>query len=472
MGIKHGANLYAFFKYGLYRKDAKKIKLYVDGENLRHKGKISVNTLLHVPEPAIAKTSVDYLYGLVLMLERIFRVSIDPSNVIVFMDGKRVANKCARPSSQFKESFIRNEFMRCCENCGFTVKRLLYGESEMQMYAQRDRENELNIFVSTDSDMFGICYGHTPVVKSLCSDGDGDHEFDFNFRNLKIQIPKRNVPGFYDDNFNYPDLYEVKDSCLWISTKPGRVEFIGFDYAHLRLEIKPTVFRTLIAMCGTDFNDYFITHTMLDAILTPNDCNREFNLMVLNEQKDIINIAAGLIYMGIRYGGHLRVSSKTASNSVQKSNLDYFRIILKRYVQYITSYEMDNCAPPEVNPVAIVRRIIMAMSDGKTSLVRSKLRVWCQLNALETVLHNFETNKTKMYTGMNVYNEGDSNIHTSKNDNKSNSTALSTPNIMTNVEEKMDIFNTENLKNSDCANTDNGNIYSILDLLDMETQKM
>lgn len=381
MGIKHGPTFYSYFTHGLYNKKPKQIKLNIDGENIRHKGKVAKHITVVNPENAIAFGGFNYLLGLVQQLESIFKIKIKSSDVLVYMDGKRDSSKCDRRISLYEEATIHNRFIKFCENYGFNVICLGDGEeSELHMYLKRDQECELNIFISTDADMFGICYEHVP---KLC-----DTSFNFNELTTLTHTDHHNV---IDENFSYPDGLKIKDSCLWISPIKN-LQFIGFDGAKFRINIKPVVFRVLITLSGTDYNKHFITNTMLKSILTSVDINHTFIMDFINNLTNLLDITVCLIYVGLRYGGSLCRHDKTTIDS--STNLDHLQSIIERYSQYILTAKLS-AAVPKINVEQIQKLILNFMMNKKGNITAKIAKNWCESNSVQTALNNFQQNYSK-----------------------------------------------------------------------------
>ncbi|XP_025194297.1 uncharacterized protein LOC112593917 [Melanaphis sacchari] len=186
------------------------------------------------------------------------------------MDGKRVQNKEKRNQEfDVDVSLIRDTFKEACEREGYRVIQLTAGEGELQMYLQRDKSTNLNVFFTKDSDMLSILYGHAPIVTG------------------KASVVKRAYPvadaytNVIDQNDDYDKCVEVYDSCAWIecesNNKPMRI--YGFDDTVNRLKFSKLVFRTFCAMCGTDFTDPLLTPSMITGFFT---CIRPDELAMVN----------------------------------------------------------------------------------------------------------------------------------------------------------------------------------------------
>ena len=140
-----------------------RINLYVDGENIRFKGMTNSNVESDNAERRIAQDAFAYLDRIRQRLTtHLFRrryvdsgatsahrTKRDFDKVYVYMDGRRPHNKVTRiVNVTVDHSIIRNALMDICRMHAplYEVVLLEYGESELFMYADRDKAAALNIF--------------------------------------------------------------------------------------------------------------------------------------------------------------------------------------------------------------------------------------------------------------------------------------------------------------------------------------
>lgn len=129
----------------VYNATARKVNLYVDGENMRFKGMTKTNRESDNAEERIARGSFAYIESLrQRLIAYLFRANgvCDFKNTFVFMDGKRPGNKITRViDNTINHSIVRETLIKCCESHpNYTPVVLDYGESELFMYINRDRE--------------------------------------------------------------------------------------------------------------------------------------------------------------------------------------------------------------------------------------------------------------------------------------------------------------------------------------------
>ncbi|ATY70194.1 polh/gran [Tomelloso virus] len=382
MGIKNGApNIIANIRCGLYNTGAQKYKINVDGELMRYKGMIELNLCKNNAEEAIAATSFDYMKKLIDNIEllRGYRAC----EVIVFMDGARVANKESnRADFKYDVGLIRLTFKLICSEYGYTVNELQHGESELQMYLQRDKSVELNVFLTNDSDMISICYGHTPTIKFQDSLDE----------NLKSIIEAQNfdsiTTSIEDRNYTY-DLSKVEsllDSCVWINCGKKQVTAIGFDFIETRLYYSVSAFRTFIAFCGTDFTSCLLTDSMVSTVLLSEKQDIEF----INTLKSAHEIAACLLVLGLRGNGTIKRFSE--ESKTQTFAMDEISKTIKMYLNYIGTGKMLNCTIARPCMSLACRHYLYAMRDKSTCFVKNAMVKWAKSTTLSEAIEQLRQN--------------------------------------------------------------------------------
>lgn len=419
MGIKNGApEIISNIRRGLYNKRAKVYKIIVDGELMRYKGMIENNLTKHNAEEAIAATSFDYMKNMIDEIE--VHCGYKAKEIIVYMDGSRVFNKESNRSDfRFDASLIRTVFKSICYEYGYTVRELAHGESELQMYLQRDKDVHLNVFLTNDSDMISICYGHVPKIQypELVNNDDVNSKQDCNInwheskpgliKNYvnKISKPPLNIIeaqampdttltkstySIIDYNCTYKGEYgcgdevQVFDSCLWINCGKS-ITAIGFDFIDSRIKYNKLVFRIFMALCGTDFTNNLFTDSMISGILLANEKDIEF----VNGLSDIHEIIAILLLLGIRSGGTLKRFDEKAKLSTFDEN--EIEDSISMYLQYIDSGEMKNAIIPRPCMPLACRHYIYAMKGAQDAcFVKSALQNWAYKITLSEVIENLK----------------------------------------------------------------------------------
>lgn len=373
MGIRNGApNILKCIKRGLYHRSAKNYTIYVDGEFMRYKGMIDNNMAKADAEAAIAQTSFEYLRRIVNDIEELLgkRAKL----IKVFMDGERVSNKTTKRSEfYFDSGLIRVMFKRLCAcQQNFAVKELKYGESELQMYLTRDQSNDLNVFLTNDSDMISICYGHTPKVSE-----------NYDRRQHTQHQVKLLEKSIADDNNEYVKDFDVLDSCVWINC--GReVRAIGFDFITERVIYTPRIFRTFVAFCQTDFTENLFPESMINGILHASDEDKQF----INGLTDINAIAAALQVLGIRGGGSIKRDRKLAFTKFDPTAIE---LAVLMYIQYISTGSMPNCNIPSNDMSYACRQYLYAMRRQDTCFTLKALREWAKSISLSEAIDNLNT---------------------------------------------------------------------------------
>lgn len=415
MGIMHADRLIERFRRGLYNHKPASYIVSVDGELIRYKGMVSTNMTLHNAEEAIANTSYEYLVRTVMWIEAY--MGLCAREVVVYMDGARVANKStARPECAMDVSLIRTAFTRLCAEHGYRVNALDLGESELQMYLRRDRDVDLNVLLTRDSDMLSICYGHVPkyfctktgaelqygdverlgLVESALdwtetttttADDDDDTSFGVCRQNTaSVDIMNDRIT---DINSAYDHAgVRVVDSCLWIvcgsSTKP--MQAVGFDACAHRIGYSDTVFRTFAAMCGTDFTDPMLTPSMYTGFFSAAGADEK---RYINALKDVSKIVASVLYMGLKGGGEIKRSA--VNGGEQRFNRYDIAVAVSMYYEYVSTGVMSNKRMPKFDTALAVRHFVYAMRAGASDrFVKRELIAWANAAPLYECLANLD----------------------------------------------------------------------------------
>lgn len=377
MGIKNGAKFYTLFQQGLYNKHAKNIKVYVDGELIRHKGKTLENISMPEPEEYIAKSSFKYLMSAIKKIEDITKINIKPSNVFVYMDGNRVLDKIFRKSDpRFNDSIIKSTFVELCVEFKYNVVRLVDGESELQMYLLRDKTTDLNVFISSDSDLFSICCSHEPIVEN--------ENFDkhVGFTSDCLKVSDLQTKNYVDLNYEYLDDVVVKDSCVWFSCKKD-IQLVGFDGAKYRFNLNVYNFRVFVALCGTDFTDHLFTESLINGILEAFMNDYEF-IEIFNSLTNVYEIALALLYIGVKNGGS---TIKKTNHKQFCRDIINFETVIEIYVKYIETGTKNISSPSLGSMYAIMENLFNLAKGGPFRPYKlSDFRILCQQQSLKTCI--------------------------------------------------------------------------------------
>lgn len=428
MGLLNGNRIVEYFQRGLYNHGPETYVISVDGELIRYKGMVSSNLTRHDAEEAIAQTSYGYLVHTVMWIERYMGRSAQ--EVIVYMDGARVANKTVkgRPDSNVDNGLIRTTFARLCAEHGYSVHALGHGESELQMYLQRNRDVGLNILLTRDSDMLSICYGHVPryyctttgtEIASFeeverrglvsfrpnavdrhraddASDHDDEDDTSFGIRRRPVYSTSIVDSTLLDLNDNYGPGVRVLDSCAWFACGSSScpMQVIGFDACAYRIGYNDRVFRTFASMCGTDFTVSMLPPSMFTGFFS---AASEEEKRLMNSLTEPVKIIASVVYLGLKGGGMLKRDRGGGSADSGGSSTAALVAMVSMYYEYISTGVMADKRIPTVDPVATVNRLISKMrSDANTSPVKKQsvkrcLADWVNSVSLERCLHNMDS---------------------------------------------------------------------------------
>lgn len=356
------------FRRGLYNKRAPSYNLYVDGEFIRYRGLIAENTSKKFCEAYIARTSVQFLIRLVAKTKSLMKER-SPKRVFVFMDGKRVCNKVSRPPLPFDSQQIREHFMFLCTEENYEVVPLSVGEAELQMYLQRDRQSPLNIFITSDSDMVPICYGHEANVLQP------------NNYEVHSQLGFVSPSGIHDSNSIYGKSVKVLDSCLWVRCGKECQAF-GFDFCDDKHIFSIPVFHTFIALCGTDFTKALFTQTIVESIFRSSTEDRTF----INTLRDSNEIAAALLMLGIRGNSTCKRGDLNDGPPYNREDLKHMVHI---YSQYITTGRMSSERVPQINMSVVHQQLVYALRQGNKSTTKKDLVLWANNTTLQQALRTF-----------------------------------------------------------------------------------
>lgn len=391
MGIKNGSSLMPFIRTGIYNRKAANYKIIVDGEFMRYKGMTESNLTKHNLEEAVAASSYDYLHKTLHTIEML--LGHRASGIIVFMDGSRVMNKeTSRADFNFDVQLIRTIFKSLCQEHGLAVNELHHGESELQMYLQRDKNVNLNVFLTNDSDMISICYGHVPTSKS----GKFEYSSDTEHRD---ELQQNEVKYTTDLNLIYKNPTDITDSCAWINCNKDVLTIIGFDFLQTRYIYTPEAFRVFVALCGTDFTSSLLTTSMIDGIMMAEDDDKMF----INSLEDVNHIAACFQMLGIRGGGTIKrfnanvdikplMSYDADGNGslTMQYNENELCQAINMYRDYIKSGHMLEVNIPRPNMPHISRQFLYAMRNQDPNFVKKSLCSWAKMTPLAIAVENLK----------------------------------------------------------------------------------
>lgn len=364
MGILNGNIILNTFQRGLYNRFATNYEIRVDGELLRYKGMTGANMAKHDAEHAVANGSFTYLCRLINQLE--IHLGKKPHQVTVYMDGKRVTNKIIHATNfQLDASLIRNIFTKMCEGAGMFVENLEYGESELQMHIKRNQERELIVYITCDTDLISILYGHKPKVNDKSVEFRknmnfyNDNQFDIVSCSLVTSNSEPNI--FQDSNFVYKfdDCQQIKDSIVWLNCSKDTIILYGMDNTMCNNLLEPIQFRSFMALCGTDFTPSALTSSFIVGLLKIEKCDAYF----VNNLSDLFDIFISLILIGFKNNGCLKQKRNQNVGMISRQSVI---MMLKYYIDYVSTGCMTDSAIPQPPMFWLTRYVIWCAKNKRT----------------------------------------------------------------------------------------------------------
>lgn len=415
MGILAGSDIAKIFEYGIFHQNPKSYNINVDGEGIIHKGRFLSNLIAHDPELAIAQSAFQYMHNLINRVKCIFGVK-NLKDVIIHMDGpKRFKNKTTKRAG-IKEDInnIRNYFKNMSMNAKYSVKEYKDScEAELMMYLERQRDVNLNIYLTLDSDMMSIMYGHRPIIQNITNnDTDAKIEFERQIVDLckKPNLSQSNAHSVKNLNHSYTiDLfknetieYEIFDSCVWLRNiksidchEEYKSIFYSFDYKDLIFDIKPLIMRAFLHLCGNDYVEPFLTNTMIEKILMlKNDeyttIRREINKLTKYDE-----IALSLLWFAFRLGCH----PKRITDSIYGSHFSSVRFCkaFTEYNEYINTGNMIYQEYRDHNEeskrlMSYHFTILYIARDFNRNMTKEHLCNWAKRTTLDECLETYRRN--------------------------------------------------------------------------------
>lgn len=389
MGILNGNKICRKFSPGLYNSivnsqtdnslplsnesESLVYEIIIDGEYTWHTGLIAENLTHNNASMMIVNTAMVYQNNR-MIAPIVAHQKCLPKRVIVYMDGARINNKCNRPEGfSFNVGVIRNLYIQMCLAEGYEVRTLDRGESELQMYLRRDQNINLSIFVTSDTDFLSIVYGHEPLI-------NGKRHKVMDFSEIVMQhdvycVGKHDshnsaTTELIDTNFVYCKPSEVKDSVAWLNITRDMFLLLGMDNTFCHLNLNTMVFRTFVALCGTDFTNHILTASMIERLIADND-GLKANSEYLNSLTDEFEILIAILILAYKLKGTPVRKQKCTDFTLVNRNVITFN--LKSYNDYIECGKMTTQTIVR-SPMGWVARYIFWLAADKRTLTAKKLR--------------------------------------------------------------------------------------------------
>lgn len=261
---------------GFYNKYNFDYNIVIDGENIRYKALNKYNLMnTQDTEKQLVDTIMKYLYRLIYTIIKPKMNDQKPKNIYIYMDtGKRAKNKEIRRTTidTVLNANYRNLFMKSCNNT-FEYKLIdnIIGEAELLMYLTRDKTIPLNIFVTGDTDIITICYGHKAILNNI------------NENNV-------NSCDIINDNFYKNNSNNLVDSAVWFDCSSK--QFFGLDSLQQNFRYSKNTFLTILAFAGCDYIQPLVTESMLSYLLNFSD----ETIKIIESLKTPIEILISIIY--------------------------------------------------------------------------------------------------------------------------------------------------------------------------------
>lgn len=326
---------YKFFNHlnKIYNDDPKKGKLSdhllisIDGSNIAFKHSMSsVSKEADIEKKIILiKNNIEKnLENFELFLKQF---NLTKKNVLFYFDGKPPKAKEKTICKRKKLSIINivEEYKNVLIKYEFPIKILKNGESEFEMFFQRDK-NKINIFLTEDSDMFLIGLNKTNNEKCYILKSNNIYQLSFGmqFSDLDKKIFK---------------IIAILSGCDFLDEKLPQNFIIGMLNSLIKREMIPK------KLCIDE--DYKLK--IRKIILNDNELSNKIISKKIDEKKiynDTKKILDIMINSLIYYNGSLAYKkTQKRKNSIININIDQLNWILEYFEKGIainTPYNIDN----------------------------------------------------------------------------------------------------------------------------------
>lgn len=291
----------------------KQYKINVDGSNLMFKGLSDNETDIE----RIAQKSFIFLQTLIGDIMDILESQCKPSIDIYFDQGNRNPSKADRRPTEIMDEMIQVKHLLImkCNNAGYNTPAI-NGEAELYMYLKRDIKQNLNIFVTGDTDIYPITYNHTVELPENTTEFDDICQSTE--RSKVLALAYKNGDIIFDSAVVY----------LW-----GKENILfSVDNCAKHISMSPNCFHILCGLGGTDYTQPVLTKTMVMIILS--NIN-QFEEPKLNTWLDYI---LTLLIYAIKNGASLK--PKPSAYVVDENiNIKDCLKIYDAYIKYIKTGE-------------------------------------------------------------------------------------------------------------------------------------
>lgn len=368
MGIKNFQILSKAGNYGAVPKNINVVGIYLDAEFLHFKGRVYEALNHPTPELEIAIVAHKYTIRLLAQLKSMFKDA--EYTIYAYFDGTRNMQKGARsqPDLVCRPEIVKF-YKKMLSDDGIKIVQLDVGESELLMYLNRDVTNDLNIFVSGDSDMYSILYNHQPTNPSTKT-----HKETFESTLGKVTI------DVYDDD-------GVKDSALWV--------FIHKDFSiiacdNMNFNMSTRQFRQFTSLLGTDYTPPILTRTMAQSVIQ--------TAMDKPVPEDLTDLEFFIVI--IIYGFMYKYSRKPLSIKSAPGKIGHIITNANSYYKYVTTGKCDVTFCKSIDSAKVINFMLQALYGVNTlkdlkslpistkedvSKLSSWMREYCQVETDEEV---------------------------------------------------------------------------------------
>ena len=212
-------------------------------------------------------------------------------------------------------------------------------------------------------------------------------------RRDRVQSSDFTKPIISDLNYSYKKIYEVFDSCVWLdSTDTQHLKLYGFDFIKFSIGFKARLFRTIVALGGTDFTPYILTESAINSIMTMSNRNKMCLNNLQSSHLTLHEMIAMIILFSLQ-GENVCLKKERAAVTCAPMplfNVRDFEQRIDRYLDYIVTGIPDDGIYDKVEGGVVVRDFIYAMRNQNDDFSRKALRVWSRRITIDEALDNLK----------------------------------------------------------------------------------
>lgn len=162
----------------------------------------------------------------------------------------------------------------------------------------------------------------------------------------------------------------------------GRVyNFIRNDAFPSKMMLRPFPYNIFRALCGNKFTRNLLSLTMIVSI----QCLSSDEAGFINSLCDGREIAASLIFLGLKYGGKLKPMRREQRGS---DSYESFDKSLELFVRYVDTGLIPMSVCIMVDAPRLTRKIISDMREGCEVFNNEELQIWSNYTTVEHAINN------------------------------------------------------------------------------------